>query len=43
VQGRGRRSESKPKPAIAEEVSTDIEPKPVKMTLENVTSAFSSL
>jgi hypothetical protein len=28
VHGRGRRSESKPKPAISEEVSTDLEPEP---------------
>src|SRR5438132_14337896 len=28
VHGRGRRSESKPKPAISEEVSTDLEAKP---------------
>lgn len=28
VHGRGRRSESKPKPAISAEVSTDLEPKP---------------
>jgi transposase len=32
VHGRGRRSESKPKPAISEEVSTDLEPKPAITT-----------
>ena len=34
VHGRGRRSESKPKPAISEEVSTDLEPKPAITTAE---------
>src|SRR5258706_11849842 len=33
VHGRGRRSESKPKPAISEEVSTDLKPKPAITTL----------
>src|SRR5438876_5285819 len=32
VHGRGRRSESKPKPAISEEVSTDLESKPAMTT-----------
>jgi len=32
VHGRGRRSESKPKPAISDEVSTDLEPKPAITT-----------
>jgi transposase len=34
VHGRGRRSESKTKPAISEEVSTDLEPKPAITTQE---------
>ena len=32
MHGRGRRSESKPKPAISEEVSTDLEAKPAITT-----------
>jgi transposase len=37
VHGRGRRSESKPKPAISEEVSTDLWPKPA-ITSEGVST-----